>query len=723
MKKHLAISLMLLCSLSCFADGTEEETDSWLMSVDLKEVVATATRPLVRRNATGYVVTVDNSKYLQNKSLDKILNLSPGVRIDTDGNLTINGMSGVTVDIDGRTLRFSGDMLKSYLRSLQGSNLKSIEVMPNPTAAYDAEGVGGVIRIRTKRQRETKFVGNLSSDVDFYRKPKFGEAAGAAYTIGSLTAYGNYSFSRYKSFTDRSTEDISTGATNLIDEHYKGSRPIHTYRAGIDWDITPSHYAGIEYNGQQSKTTDDGTTTTRKFSDDILTERIEATAPSQNSPRSDQLTFNYVWRIDTIGRQLKVIGDYYATNDNGSTEEYHNLYYDGDGSFNASEDKRQISDEKIEIYTAQSDFTGYFRAKTWKLDAGLKYAYIDTHYANRLFRQGAADSAPMEDLSMSDRFRYQERRYAAYATVAYSGSRVDANAGLRAELTNTESLSATSGEFDGGNDFRLFPSAFVYWRQNDRNGWMLYYGMRINRPNYSLVNPFVYYLTETSVKRGNPYLKPSVSNAVELTYVLDGKYYIALKTLLQNDAISDFTYSENGTTVSTFYNMSRKNYYYFNAYLPFDRGIWSASAHISAGLLQTKSGDRTQKSFRMELNLQNRLRVTEHMNVEVWFNYSPPYKDVYTRDYRHYANLGFSADYSFWKDRLLLTAGVDDIFDTAHKQRYSFHADDFRQNGSSVNSFSGRAFRISLKLNFSVGKGKSSTRRTTSSSDEERSRL
>lgn len=120
----------------------------------LNEIVIKGYRPTVKRNATGFVVSVENSPNLQGKTLDRILNVSPGVYIDRAGSISINGRSGVTVVINDKTMHLTNDQLLSYLNSIQGSDLKNIEIKVNPTSAYEAEGAGGVIHINTKRKTQ-----------------------------------------------------------------------------------------------------------------------------------------------------------------------------------------------------------------------------------------------------------------------------------------------------------------------------------------------------------------------------------------------------------------------------------------------------------------------------------------------------------------------------------------------------------------------------------------
>lgn len=218
-------------------------------AIVLNEVVAKASRPTIKRNATGFLVSVENAKHLQNKTLDRILNVSPGIYVDKDGVITINGRDGITVIVNDKTLHLSGEQLVSYLKSIQGSDLKNIEIMSNPTSSYDAEGVGGVIQINTKRKKDAGLSGYVSSNFSYTKDATYDEAAGVSYSIKDVTIYGNYSFNRLKTKAERYTTDIFDDGTkyNASADYYAGDRTNHTYKFGVDWDISNKHYIGVEY--------------------------------------------------------------------------------------------------------------------------------------------------------------------------------------------------------------------------------------------------------------------------------------------------------------------------------------------------------------------------------------------------------------------------------------------------------------------------------------------
>ena len=130
---------------------------------------------------------------------------------------------------------------------------------------------------------------------------------------------------------------------------------------------------------------------------------------------------------------------------------------------------------------------------------------------------------PEENPMFKDKFRYTENISAVYANASYNHKHIEANLGIRGEHERTEGKSFVSGINNVNYDFHLFPSAFLYWKPCKVSGFMAYYGIRISRPPYQLVNPFTCYLSDLMIKKGNPNLKSEIVNSVELTYVLQRK--------------------------------------------------------------------------------------------------------------------------------------------------------------------------------------------------------
>ena len=682
----------------------------------LGEVTVTATRPAVKRVATGMIVSVEGIRHLQNKTLDRILNMSPGVYVDNNGGISINGNSVNTVIVNDRTIRLDGDQLMAYLKSIQGSDLQEIEIMQNPTSAHDAEGTGGIIKITTTRKHDMGVTGYASMGYSFARRTTYNPSAGIAYNLGKVTLYGNYSFSSRRNVWERSQNDFYNDGTqtNYNVEHSADHNNSHVFRIGLDYDINRQHYIGIEYNGGRNEQRSSGSSTATVYNGNLLARQIDATSQKGNKPFSNQFTLNYTWQIDTLGQTLKFIADYSnnAPYDN-STNDYDNAYSDG-----STLEKRETQDEDAQIYSAQLDYEKPFANKVWKLAAGIKFSRVKNSYNYKLLTwQG--DEQPVEDERFTDRFRFTENLYAAYANVNFDKNKFSGNAGLRAEYTRRKGTSYVRNETNATTDMRVFPSAFVYYKPNSTHGFMAYYGMRIYRPTYRLLNPFTLYLTDLSYRTGNPDLKPEISNVVELTYVLKDKYYMSLRANFTDNRIRDYTYTNGEYTVLTTTNLAGYRWYYINTYIPYGFKIWNGSILLNMGLIDSQgSNEMRRKTFTMDLSVDNYFYFSDNIGAQLRVLYSPPYKDVYQTWHKHIAEVNVNVDYTFAKGRCMLSLGIDDIFNMLRHRHVSYSYPGLSQEVSTNGIQLGRTFYATLKFNFSTKRRAAQKHKTRSNQDE-----
>lgn len=685
----------------------------------LDEVVVEGVRPSVKRNATGLVVSVENVKHLQDKTVDRILNYSPGVVIDKNGNISINGNGGVTVIVNDKTMHLSGDQLISYLKSIQGSDLRSIEIINNPTSAYSAEGSGGVVIINTRRHTEVGLTGYASANYSFDRRSSYRPAAGLAYSFEDFTLYGNYSYTDNRSAHKRIEANTYTESPQLTvttDNTHNHDRS-HNWRCGADWQISPRHFIGFEYNGQTNSDEKFGSSDLMILESGIIAQSILSSSTGLHRPHNNLFNFNYSWDIDSIGQKLKLVADYSSIVGMKTDDCFNNRYIDSAGTYLGNLHKRSLSNESTRLLTAQVDYDKPLGGMPWKLSGGLKYSHINIDYDYNLLSWKDYET-PQADTRFTDRFRFTETLVAAYVNGAYNSAEFDANAGIRTEYTNRIGISHVNDTRNKKDDFRMFPSCFLYYKPGGTSGFMAYYGMRIQRPSYNLLDPFVVYQTDLSYKMGNPSLKPMISNVVELTYVLMQRYYLSLRANLSNDRIRDFSYTDGEYTVETFANISNSDMWYINAYIPLDLKKWTTSVLLNAGLIDTRAGDRKRRALTIDLSWDNYLQITDRLGFQANLSYTPPYKDVYQTFKEHIVKIDLCVDYSFGQGKWNLSVGVDDLLHTMNKRTVTLTYPDLTQHTTSWRLFGVRTAWATLKLNFSTSKRATRQRKDTSNQDE-----
>jgi iron complex outermembrane receptor protein len=186
-------------------------------------VTVTAKKPLIEQKIDRTIVNVDASATNVGNSAHEVLEKSPGISVDKDGNISLKGKQGVQIFIDGRPSYLSGADLANMLRSMSASQLEQIEIMTNPPAKYDAAGNSGVINIKTKKNKQFGYNGSLTTGYTQGRYPRFNEGANFNYRNGKVNLFTNLNYSRNHRGEDldikrRFRESVSKDILSIFDQ-------------------------------------------------------------------------------------------------------------------------------------------------------------------------------------------------------------------------------------------------------------------------------------------------------------------------------------------------------------------------------------------------------------------------------------------------------------------------------------------------------------------------
>ena len=495
----------------------------------LKELEVKAKKPLIERQMDKLVLNVSASPLAAGSNGNDILRRAPGVRIDKDGNITVNGKS-VEIWVDGKPSYLSGQQLKAMLDGTDGNTIEKIEIISNPSAKYDASGQGGIINIKTKRNMMKGLNGMLSAG---YGGMYFGDVkrwlqmdmvslnlnyrSEKTYTFGQLTqvfAQNDIDFESYRKTPFLKNYSYSDYAMNF---------QYYMLKVGNDWYIDSLNTFGFILQvpfmdvdqhivpGRNSAYMIQGADTTN------------STTNSQNRLKAPQHTanLNYTHTFsEALERELTVNIDYNRYN-NGSVnfqETNYDKTFGGINSLGIDIKSRQI----VNIYSGKLDFQTKFW-KTGMIEAGVKYALssTDNDMTTDSTRNGAA--RPTDH----NAFRYDEHVVAAYISVGKQfGEHWSIKLGLRGEYTFSH------GDWkDDGLDsiinksyFDPFPTAYVGYTSKPLGKLQqpisvsASYTRRIKRPNYWMLNPFTSYVDAYTIQKGNTNLTPEFNNDVELHF-------------------------------------------------------------------------------------------------------------------------------------------------------------------------------------------------------------
>ena len=538
---------------------------------NLGGVTVTAKKPLIEQKIDKTVVNVDASPTNAGNTALEVLEKSPGISVDRDGNISLKGKEGVMVLIDGRPTQLGGADLANLLRSMNASQLDQIEIMTNPPARFDAAGNAGIINIKTKKNRQMGYNGSASINYGQGILPKVNESLNFNYRQGKWNLFTNLNhgyrernqqLNINRNFIDATTKNIVSN----FDQQARMNMFSRTYNAkvGADYFASKKTTVGLVLSGFSNEMHFRNRNTTDILQPGLSTQTRAVSLQDRVFENfSTNLNLRHV--IDSSGKEITADFDY-ITYDGGNLQSLSNYY------FNASGQERFKGDtlygrlpQQIGIYSGKVDYTMPMK-KGARFEAGLKSSFVNTKAA--AFYDTVYYGALSPDLARTNGFDYEENINAAYVNLSGPlAKKWSGQLGLRVENTISKGYSYGYSFNQGTNDFhpsdtsfkrnytQLFPTAFLQYKHNDKNSFVLNYGRRIRRPNYQSLNPFIEYLDRYTYQQGNPNLRPQFSHNIELTHSFKGFLNTTLNYSKTTDIIQQ-TLEQIDSTNQTFVRQS-----------------------------------------------------------------------------------------------------------------------------------------------------------------------
>jgi len=523
----------------------------------LKEIVVQTTKPLFEQKADKMVVNVNASPSNAGANALEVLEKSPGITVDKDGNISLKGKAGVQIYIDGKPSYISGQDLVNYLRNLQGTQLDQIEIMTNPPAKYDAAGNSGIINIKIKKTSQFGF--NLSLNAGYTQ---------GIYARNNQDINFNYRKNKVNLFGILSHNERNTERTFIIERKFRESvtkevkslfdqvsakrdwNASNSFKIGADFSISPKTTIGTVVSGFYNP--ENSTSTGNIFianPSGILQAKTYSISKSKSSWQNISSNFNFRHKFDSTGNELTAELDYINYNAD-NTQNLSNYFYNASGAINGKPDTLYGNlPQKISIYSAKADYVHPLKRGA-KFEAGIKTAYVKTD-ANAVY-DSLINNNRIRDIGRSNHFIYDERIAAAY--ISYSrpiSKKISGQFGLRLENTLANGNQITTNEKFKLNYTQLFPTAYISYKVNEKNNWSINYGRRIRRPDYASLNPFATFLDRYTFTQGNPNLRPQFSHNVELSHTYNGFLTTTLNYTKTNNIIQTVL-EQNEQTNQTF---------------------------------------------------------------------------------------------------------------------------------------------------------------------------
>jgi iron complex outermembrane recepter protein len=640
-------------------------------ALTLKEVQVSAFRPFIEHRIDETIINVENSIIDAGGTALEVLQRSPGVTVDNEGNIRLTGKQGVLVMLDGKPTYLSAKDLYEMLRNTSSDQLSQIVIITNPSAKYDAAGNSGIINIKMKKKQNLGLNGSARLSYGQGVYPDFGTGFNLNYRNEKLNAFGGYDFMRAFYF-ERVTNIRRFREPNYTSEFNqytfdKGGFYSNNFRAGLDYYAGKKSTIGILVKGNLFNNHDNTTATTdiKNISDtpdsSYVTEVI-----NDSKWNTVSANLNYLYKLDTLGSEFSADVDY-AQYDNASDFTFNTYHYFHNGTPGYWEKASNKQPASIDIRSFKVDYLKQMKNKK-KFEAGAKSSIVttdnDVRYVNYYNGVGVTDTGK------TNHFNYEENINAAYFNFSAEFGKLGVQTGLRAEQTRSEGRQAVHNASFSHDYIDFFPSAFLNYTFNDKNQTLLSYSRRLDRPNYGQLNPFRYFIDPYNFFEGNPNLNPQFTHVFEFKYTLNRLYSLGFNYSHTVDAMTQIAKQIDSihTTYITTENLDENDHYGMTLSVPFHVAKWLQSSNNLVlynnryhGISSVGEVDKSITTF--SFHSHNSFTLTKGWRAELSGYYRT--KALYgTTLSNPNGSVSIGVSKRFLKDRFMLRVQVNDIFHT-----------------------------------------------------------
>lgn len=488
----------------------------------LAEVEVVAEKEVFEQSIDKRVFNVEKNIVSLGGSANDILETIPSVSVDIDGNISLRGSTGVIVLIDGRPSGLTGADRAAILAQIPASAIERIEVVTNPSAKYDAEGMAGIINVILKKNKLEGFNGMTTFSAG--TRHKYNGSLDLNYRTGSWNTFMSYSY-RYderfnRGFANR--QNTLGEQTLFLDQSQFGMSydATHLIRAGFDYNINNENTIGFSVVHNQNNEVEN-----RDLGFSNFNGRRELTGLFNRYNRdvenrgTTDMTFSYRKTYQQPGRELTASANY-SMNQSDDVSGFFQTDFGPDGMPLPIDPIWQRNPTKRDnrVLIMQADYVQPM-ANGKKMETGYK-SIVRNVDSDFIFQNFNYDTDLFEiNPLLTNRFLFSEQIHSLYGTYSGKAGKLGYQLGGRLEQTLMRTEQLTTEQTFDNNYLNFFPSVFLAWDFTENKTLQLNYTRRINRPGLYSLNPFVDFSDPLNIRFGNPELQPEFTNAFETSYI------------------------------------------------------------------------------------------------------------------------------------------------------------------------------------------------------------
>ncbi|WP_313803985.1 TonB-dependent receptor domain-containing protein [Flavobacterium sp.] len=705
-------------------------------ATQLEGVEVVAERSNIVQKIDRKVVNVGKDLIASGTTASEILNNVPTVSIDPQTKeLSLRGNSNVRVLIDGKPSNVDAAQL---LQQIPSSSIKQVELITNPSAKYNPEGMSGIINIILHKNSNDGFNGSINTGVTFGITPKTNSALNLNYRVGKVNFYTNYGYNHGINANHGFVDSDNPGLENRQDFDFRNLNNSHLVKFGVDYYINDKNTLSVYTNQNITHSDGFGNTLVNYYDAANNDDKQHYDNENENKNQTYDLVFKH--EFDKKDETLEVQVNYSKTKNNEDTS-YYNSVVKSDNTIHRDSNDRNLIEGITDYTQINIDYTNPITEKT-KLELGAETRIQNTKSDFNATVNGTEYDTPYTFSTVGDNnFHFSRDISSLYANIGTElSSKWSSQIGVRMEYYNIDAefasnetrfqsdqvpTTTTTSDLQTVSDniFTFYPSAFLNYTMDEKNSFNFNYSRRVDRPGIGQINPIREWTTPLMESRGNPALEPQFTNSFEINYtrvtkmgsITSGVFYRRI-----SDEISRVVYNDPNNInrkILSFDNFDDNNAYGIesSANLKFTKW-WSTNLSADAyfktvrgtvqnattGDLENAEADVTTFNARMN----NTFTATKNLRFQLFGMYRG--RDLSLQfERKEMYKMDIGATYNILKGKGTITARYNDVFEN---MRFAFDGNiPYRQYGAFY--WESQTFYVGLNYNFGGGKNRAMQRK------------
>jgi len=531
-------------------------------AASLDEITVIAEISTITQKVDRKVITIGKDLAATGTASELMVGI-PSVSIDAQtGDISLRGNSNVRVMVDGK---LSNIPTAQLLRQIPSTAIKAIELITNPSAKYNPEGMSGIINIILHKNTMIGFNGSATVGLSYEKEAKFNSSLDMNYRNGKFNLYGSYSNNIAKNITNGRIFRPDNNSEQLF--RFLNDRKNHLFKIGLDFYLNDKNTISFFSNQSLSHSIFEGGTDATFFNDSSFNQSQTFISDNENS--SHQYNFDYKLDFEKDGHNLELEVDYNIYEGENPVEY---VYLLGD-----LDDYNDMNDTDRERTTINLDYVNPL-SETTKLELGAEVRLFNTKILYSSTGQSLNEFGVLAPTPDTD-FDYTRDIYSAYATYSKKFDKWTYQIGARLESVTVDALALETDVVTNvtnpiafNNDYvKLYPSAFLTYTPSEKNNYQLSYSKRVDRPGIGQVNPIKQWSTPLISSYGNIYLEPQFTNSFEVNYtrklkkgsITTGVFYRAISDEINRALFIDRSDVNSGRVIITHDNFDDTSAYGF----------------------------------------------------------------------------------------------------------------------------------------------------------------